>query len=612
MTTQSSASLSKAFDLLAVQPITVAGLSKEEREQIVISAVSDDKGNEHVLSYFGHASWDLRPFYEQSNLSDCHKVLYWPEDCPSAMVMDCKAVLYAWFKRGLAGSKPPVARGIFSTAVASAIPVMRWLKQRGVECFDQVRPIHISNFLHLSKVELGLQPLTVYHRMRIFEFLWIFRQETLYPLHRAPWGDSNLFRVAGVSAAKTSDNVGGHAGRTLIIPQEVQAKIFKYCEKVLEQAPMALKNRGDRKWGERNPDLIRIRDAALYLLSITSGMRNEEAIGVEAYSWRKEVRDEVEYHWVATLEHKTLKGKVEYLVPALTIVALEILCQYAMPLQARLAAEIQQLETRSSDMPEQERLIRIEKAKRDSKKLFLCLVGRSGETVGRVVALSSAGSAKAFRRLAVAVGSDWNLLPHQCRRTYARTFVESKMGRASLVFLKWQFKHTSMSMTQLYASNPLQDAAIFDEILQEMTDFKMDLIESWLENRPLSGGAGRQITRMRAIPINDRTELIAQTAEQVHIRATGHGWCLAEESGCGGAGLYEATKCANCKNSVIDESFLSTWRGIYDQQQELLAINDVGVAVQQRAENELRIAAQIMKDLGVIPSRNYTNAGADP
>ncbi len=31
------------------------------------------------------------------------------------------------------------------------------------------------------------------------------------------------------------------------------------------------------------------------------------------------------------------------------------------------------------------------------------------------------------------------------------------MGRTSLVFLKWQLKHSSMSMTQLYASNPLQE-----------------------------------------------------------------------------------------------------------------------------------------------------------
>lgn len=597
MSKRPGSTVAKAYDLLALQPITAAGLTAQERDWIVVSAVADSRGNEHVLSYFGDASWDLRPFYHQSNVSDCHKVIEWPADCPPAMVKDCKAVLYAWFKRGLPGAKPPVARGIFSAALASAIPVMRWLKQLGIERFDEVQPIHISNFLHLSKVGLGLQALTVYNRLRIFDLLWLFRNETFHPLQRSPWGNSNLSRFTGIKAMKLAEEAGGRAGRTAIIPQDVQATIFTYCENILKQAPEVLKNRNKAKWGERDPKLVQVRDAGLYILSITSGMRNEEAIGVESGSWRSEVRDGVEYHWVGTIEHKTLKGKVEYLVPAVTIKALEVMHEYAKPLQAKLAAEIKLLEAGATTLSEKERLIRLEKVKIDSKKLFLCI---SGGPKSRIDAFSSVGSRRAFGRLAVAAGVDWDLQPHQCRRTYARMVVESKMGRASLVFLKWQLKHSSISMTQLYASNPLQDAAIFDEILQEMTYFKMDLIDSWLDDRPLTGGAGREISHLRAIPIDNRSNLLAQTAAQVHIRATGHGWCLAEEKGCGGAGLYEATRCAGCKSSVIDERFLSTWRGILDQQKELLAIDDAGPAVKQRALRELTIATQVMKELGVI------------
>lgn len=591
------AKVRKAYDILASQPVTAAGLAPEERDLIVISAVADAQGNEHVLSRFGDTSWDLRPFYKQSNVALCHKIIGWPQDCPADMVRDCKAVLYAWFKRGLPGAKPPVARGIFTATVGSAIPVMRWLKQLGIERFDQVKPIHVTNFLHLSRAEKGLRPITVYNRLRIFEILWMFRDDTLYGLRQAPWGDVNLFRFAGVTPGRKAELANGGGGRTLIIPAEVQAKIFTYCEKVLQDAPEVLCNRDKFKLGERNRHVVQIRDAALYILSITSGMRNEEAIGVESASWRSEVKDGVAYHWVATIEHKTLKGKVEYLVPALTIDALRTLQEYARPLQAKLAAEIKQLEAGNNDMSERERLMRIDKATRDLRKLFLCI---SGGKVSTIEALSSAGSVKAFRRLASAAGVDWHLLPHQCRRTYARTIVESRMGRASLVFLKWQFKHSSMSMTQLYASNPLQDAAIFDEILEEMSLFKVDLIESWLDDRPLAGGAGRQIAQLRAIPIDNRTVLLAQTAAQVHIRATGHGWCLAEERGCGGAGLYEATRCADCKSSVIDDSFRATWSGIYAQQQELLTIVDAGPAVQQRARKDLRIATQVMFELGIL------------
>lgn len=599
----------KAFDLLATQPVTSAGLTVAERDNIIISAVADVKGNEYVLSHFGDAIWDLRPFYHQSNVSNAHKVIEWPEDCPQAMVSDCKAVLYAWFKRGLPGAKPPVARGIYSAALASAIPVMRWLKSLGVERFDQIQPIHVSNFYHYSRVVLGLRPMTVYNRLRIFDFLWQFKMETRYPLRQSPWGRLNLSQFTNIRKEAIADaKYGGHAGRTAIIPKDVQAAVFNYCEGILKKAPDILKNRHSMKWGYRDHKLVRVRDAVLYILSITSGMRNEEAIGVESGGWRKEVRDGVEFCWVTTVEHKTLKGKVEYLVPALTIDALEIARQYAEPLQERLNAEVKLLQVGTTTLSEKERLIRLEKATRDLNKLFLCL---NGSTNSKIEAMSGAASVVAFKRIAKSAGVSWELRPHQCRRTYARTIVESRMGRSSLVFLKWQFKHSNFNMTQLYASNPLQDAAIFDEILQEMTYFKMDLIDSWLEERPLTGGAGREIARLRAIPIDNHSELLSQTATQVHIRATGHGWCLAEEKGCGGAGLYEATRCAGCKSSVIDETFLTTWRGIFDQQRELLTIVDAGPAVQQRALRELRIARQVMKELGVDIDESISQQGIE-
>ena len=135
--------------------------------------------------------------------------------------------------------------------------------------------------------------------------------------------------------------------------------------------------------------------------------------------------------------------------------------------------------------------------------MFLCLNGSGNKSEGlaHIEALGQAGSNESFKGIAKAAGSDWPLRTHQCRRTYARCFVESRMGRTSLVFLKWQLKHSSMSMTQLYASNPLQDLTLFDEILQQMTEFKIDLIESWLDDQPLAGGAGTKIVELRAIPV---------------------------------------------------------------------------------------------------------------
>ncbi|HHW2433825.1 TPA: site-specific integrase, partial [Pseudomonas aeruginosa] len=273
------------------------------------------------------------------------------------------------------------------------------------------------------------------------------------------------------------------------------------------------------------------------------------------------------------------------------------------PMRQELEAEVYELEQMAPSSRSAEHLLRLEKARKDSKRLFLCLngSGNKSERLAHIEVLGQAGSNESFKRIAKAAGSDWPLRTHQCRRTYARCFVESRMGRTSLVFLKWQLKHSSMSMTQLYASNPLQDLTLFDEILQQMTEFKIDLIESWLDDQPLAGGAGSKIVELRAIPVKDRAALLAQTAPHANIRATGHGWCIATERGCGGAGLYEATRCPGCKHSVIDETFAGTWQGIYSQQRELMKIEDAGPAVKQRAERDLQVALDVINSLGLSP-----------
>lgn len=590
----------KAYDLLLAQPGHLRGLDDSQRSAVIISAVRGEDGQDHTVSSFGDPLWNLSPWFSQANRAANAKTISWPSDLPKELIDDCKAVLYAWFKRGIIGSKPPEAGGLCGVAINSAIPFMRWLQSVGVLRMDQVKSVHISNYLQKVKVGDGREPSGVYNVLRIIDLLWKFREEMIFPLPASPWKEKSLWEISGISKPAADDGVG----KTPIIPADDQAKIFNYCEKILANAQEVFDARELGEIDPSNTRLIQIRDCGLYILSITSGMRNEEAIGVENDSWRTEIKNGVEYHWVATTERKTGKGRVEYLIPRLTIDALNILKKYAQPLQARLSEEISALVNNSEGQEKIKISLRLKTARSDAKKLFL---GVARETVSpidkstvktSVQCLKSGNSWAAFERLAGLAGSSWKLAPHQCRRTYARNFVESRMGRASLVFLKWQFKHSSMSMTQLYASNPMQDAAIFDDILQEMLEFKVDIIESWLGERPLSGGAGKEIQKMRAIPIANRQALLAQTASQVHIRATGHGWCLAQERGCGGAGLYESTRCVGCKSSVIDPSFTEVWRGIHDQQQELLEIKDAGPAVLQRAERDEKWARQVMIDLG--------------
>lgn len=604
---QATPKIPVAYELVGAQPVTLTGLSDRDRAAIVIAAVADDNGKEHVVSRFGDTRWDLRSFFKVDNVPESRQVVVWPEDCPAALVDDSKAVLYAWFKRGRPPRKSPGAR-LLCSAVREGSRTLRWLARMGLKRFDQIRPIHISNYLHYCKVELKLKPTTAYNRLELLDLLWEFRVETKYAMPEHPWGELNLGVVAGRIEVRGKPAATERTSKTPVIPPTVQAALFNYCERVIGDADALLDARDAGKIAPLDDALLRIRDAGLYLLSISTGMRNSEATGLENDSWRSEQVKGVTYNWVRTVEHKTGKGLVEYLAPPETLNVLRIVQRYAKPLQERLAREIDRrlLEAEVDEADPRECLQRLHRARKSAKKLFIGANFHGADdgsgAGGRIDVLTEMGCGLALDRLARAAGTNWNLTSHQCRRTYARMFVESKMGRVSLIFLKWQLKHSSMSMTQLYAANPLQDARLYGEFIDEMSCLKVEIMESWLNDVPLSGGAGRKITELRAIPIADRASLLKHTADSIHIRPTGHAWCLAQEKGCGGAGLYEATRCVDCKNGVIDESFASVWQGIHAQQLELLELDDVGPAVQQRAQREVRLSRKVLDELGVIPT----------
>ena len=563
----------------------------------VVSSILDDQGNELVLSRLYDNVWDLHPYFDQSNVPESMKSIKWPTGLPEDLINDSKSAMYRWMKHGRPGYVQASARTVFIATVNSG-PLLFWLADQGVTAFDEVRPLHLANYLHRCRGE-KLRPRGIKARFEILDLIWLFRTDLRRPLPAYPWGDHELAKYCGVYDSAERVNAG--IGKTPVIPRDVQSKLFVYCESWLSQANELLEKRDAGLLGMSSEPMRQLRDCCLYLLSITSGMRNEEAVGVEINATRSERRDGVDYHWVASVEHKTGKGRVEYLVPAVTLDVVRVLERYALPLQGTLQNEIEMLEASlASPAPglnTRDTLKRLAQARKDSRRLILGVIyGKFNQ----IVALSCTASGLAFLRLARDAGVSWKLSPHQCRRTYARTFVESRMGRQSLVFLKWQFKHSSISMSQLYAANPAQDPALYEDILEAQFQFKRELLEAWNDSGTvLSGGAGRKIMSMRASTVTNRESLIKNTASQINIRATGHGWCIAQDAGCGGAGLYENTRCVDCKNSVIDVDFLPIWQGIHEQQRELLELDDLGPVANARIERDIALSAKVLSELGL-------------
>lgn len=371
MNARSANAVLKAYDVLVAQPVTARGLTAQERDAIVISAIINEQGHTLILSRFGDAQWDFRPFFDQANVSQSFKFINWDMSMPKALVDDCKAVAYAWFKRGMPRSRPPIASGITTFSVASVMPFIRWLDNLGISRFSDVRPIHISNYVHHCKNELKLRPLPLYGRLRVIDFLWVFAADTMFPLKNYPWGNSTLWRICGIGKTKGVDGANKNVGRTDIIPPDDLSKIFNHSESIVLAMKSELAVNGIGYHPSNDKVSAICRDAVLFIVSITSGMRNDAAIGIEVGAWRRELKDGVLFCWVSTIEHKTGKGRVEYLVPELTLDALELLGKYSVTIRKELEQEIRYLSRIADPDNPAEHLLRLEKARTDSKKLFL-------------------------------------------------------------------------------------------------------------------------------------------------------------------------------------------------------------------------------------------------
>lgn len=281
-------------------------------------------------------------------------------------------------------------------------------------------------------------------------------------------------------------------------------------------------------------------------------------------------------------------------VPAVGHRVLKVMERWSAPLRQELQSCVLQLEANHSPVGLPERMRVLAAARADCNRLFL---GRAGPTpqIRTVSGLHWAGRMKGFAAYA---GVDWRLSPHQLRRAYAWTFVRHRLG--NVLFLKEQFKHSSIEMTQLYAANPMQDDALFEDLFTEISARKVELIEGWLHaDTPLAGRAGQRIVSMRAHDFPSRETLIEETADWINIRSTGHSYCLAQDDGCGGAGLYEPWRCGACNDSVIDSSQRIAWQAIHAHQLELqVEARELGPAAVQRVQRDLHRVEDVLKQLG--------------
>lgn len=206
------------------------------------------------------------------------------------------------------------------------------------------------------------------------------------------------------------------------------------------------------------------------------------------------------------------------------------------------------------------------------------------------------------------------LTTHRFRRTYAAVIVRLSKGVGiDLVTLQHHMKHASLLMTEWYTELTDVDVDLLDMIDEEVQLFDTQLFTGWMEpDAPIAGGLGLRIKTYRAgqMPLMFKSHgaFINSIRSGLSIRGTGHSWCLAEEDGCGGQGLFEATRCGDCGNGVLDHHHVPIWTSIAEQQQEILRCKDIGEGGVKKAKDALEKAQAILDKLTATNKKGGKNA----
>ena len=594
--------------------------NKQVRNNLIISEIKLDSGNYHVLSRYGDFVWEL-PFTMFPTIQPPSRRKIKFHLLPECFQETAKAAIYRYKREGRAGYAKPGGDTIIHVFY-NFVLFFNYLAERDITTLSAVTPMLCMNYVnhrkeHRKRNGRKLAATTIFQQLAAVELLHEMSQTSNDRMPH-PWPDSSAKLLAGAT--------GSHAkeGKTKIIPKDILIHLFNEAVAVLEQKEtlLAVQNElvriaelhrhlcATQIWLKQTTWLKQqgytaslrqqtkkcdeLRDACMIIVLALSGCRAHELAYINNGSvYGTQDDEDNNYLWMRSTSTKTYAGATEWMIPKLAKQALEVAELWAQPLQQKIRNKIAQQLSKNPNCP------KAQEQKRHQTALFLghCT---ATDTVGT---LSGKAVNDAINRFAKKRDINWHFTEHQFRRTFAVAVARSSYG--DLRYLREHFKHWSMDMTALYAFNEKQEEELYDEIMIAIRNEKIAVVEHWLDDDALITGGGAQGVivfrkKNQVKTYQDRKALANNISELVHIRATGHGWCLADDGGCGGRGLVDKTRCVDCKHSVIDDRQTYIWQGIHAQQMELIHLDDIGSSGKARAKRDLERCENVLKDLGVL------------
>ncbi|WP_202901763.1 site-specific integrase [Hydrogenophaga intermedia] len=389
------------------------------------------------------------------------------------------------------------------------------------------------------------------------------------------------------------------AGQLLDIRDEIAKPQYRgRGGRVTDRTNRVLRKLGwSEGFGALETALIDVRTACYVVVAGLSGCRNHELAFLRSNATYSTIDDHGErYWWMRSTSTKTDVGATEWMIPEVAVTALRIMDRWAAPLQARLAAQIEELRAANSADP------RIAEAQEHVGAIF---VGVASIKKNEVRTLSMTQTNVNLKRFAKACGSTWRLASHQFRRKFANYAARSRFG--DLRYLKEHFKHWSLDMTLGYGLNESQEQALYLEIEEEYDLIKERVVAEWLsKTEPLAGGYGANLVAWRDREENitlfkDHAHMIRSIASSTAIRSNGHAWCTADDNLCEGNDI-DPTRCGDgCNNAVISRRHAPIHVGLFKQLKALEDCVDIGEGGRKRVARDLERCRSVLATLGLDP-----------
>lgn len=655
--TQDALALSmRLFDLRAPKSLTDA-----QRRKIVVSFAVGLAGNALPVSYLTDNVWRFDSYITSENLAESQRKINWrirvSDGCltdPKYEVLLANAQDFIWslFADPVEGRDRPTHSTLVAKVTAMK-PLLRWMLKKGITRFRDLAG-HTMDYLPAARknerrVGVAADD-TVLARLAILEQLYHQREKLNDALQRHPWPHESSFTLAGIRETGAlrknkiqalpdaiADEVGTkalayvqqHADRILeqfknvtLVGEDAWNEITgrDLTEKTKRKVKAKFRSEAAREAGFEgthalNSEMIRLRTACYIVIDLFSGIRDSElmSIGGDCIAHRRSKDDTMDTIWLHGTIYKNGERVHAWQVSESVELAVEVITSLTAPLRARLRAELAELEgiiPLSIAKGGIKQLARYQKVKRQQDKLFLAV---SAAKCNQVAVISGASMSVNLKTFCVDLGVHGEdgeplfLKSSDFRPTYARMVARSEMG--DLLTLRDHLGHRSVSTTIGYCGNAADSYEADTELMQMIVVAKQDRQQEIMgdiltSEKPLANGrhflsAWRDVVRTA----KNKEELIAQFSGALTLNGTGHSWCVGAvgSKSCGGFCVLEAKMCPDCYYGIITAEHRPIWEGIREQQQEALALGDLGIPGIARAKEILDVALKVLNRLDGKP-----------